>query len=71
MRDDIKDIRRRIIDCGNNDIRLRDFIPPQIFERVKYLNGVCADMRMKNPILKTQIRLGAKDVEVFLERKRL
>ena len=67
--EDIKDIRRRVIDCGNTDVTIRDFIPPQIYERVKFLNKVCADMRLKNPLLKTQIRLGVKDVEVYLKEK--
>ena len=35
--DDIREIRSRVAECGNTDITLRDFIPPQIYERVKYL----------------------------------
>ena len=67
--EDIKDIRRRVIDCSDTETKIRDFIPPQIYERVKYLNKICADMRTSNNLLKTQIRLGAKDVEVFFKEK--
>ena len=67
--DDLKEIHYRTADCKNKDIELRTFIPPQLYERFIHLNKVCKDMREKNKELKTQIRFGLKDVEVFLKTK--
>ena len=63
-KDDIKEIRR-LAECANEDIIIRDFIPPQMFDRFKYLNKICQDMRSRDPELKSQISFGVKDVEIF------
>ena len=61
----IKEIRMRVAESGNTDILLRNFIPPQLFERFKFLNKICKDMRDSNEELKTQLRFSTTDIEIL------
>ena len=65
----IKDIYYRKADSRNDDIELRNFIPPQLHARFMTLNRACADMRLRKTSLKTQIRFGKADLEVFTKTK--
>ena len=66
---DIKELRTRVIECGNEMIVTRVYTPPQIFERSRHFNLVCRDLRDKNPELKTQIRIGENDLEIFTKER--
>ena len=56
-------------ECGNRKLFLRTFIPPQLFEIFKFLNNVCREMREKDTDLKTQLRFGVKDLEIFTKTR--
>ena len=61
----IKDIRRRVADCQNPEIRTRDYIPPIFFDRYSALARHAAGMRSENSELKTQIRFMDSDISLF------
>ena len=63
--DDIREIYIRIAECGNPDIRTRDYIPPQIYDRYMCISRKCAEIRSENPKIKTQIRFGESELEVL------
>ena len=67
--EDIREIRTRIIESGNNDILFRMYIPPQLFDRFRYMNIACSELRQNNSNLKTQIRIGENDFEVYTKVK--
>ena len=65
----IKEIRFRRAACGNDNLVVRDFIPPQYHERYMALARKAAERRTEDPELKTQIRWGNKDVEMFTKKE--
>ena len=56
-------------EVGDDKITVRCYIPPNYHERFMYLNGICTEMRQEDQSLKTQIRFGKKDIEIFTKRK--
>ena len=56
-------------DSRNDTIIVRDYIPPQVHERFMALNKICSSRRMEDDNIKTQIRFGNNDLEVFLKTK--
>ena len=56
-------------ECRNEKLVLRNFIPPQLYERYKALSLVCQEMRERNKEMKTQLRFGVKDVEIFTKER--
>ena len=67
--DMIREIRFRKADSKNDDIFLRNFIPPHFHARYMHISKVCSEERMKDNNLKTQMRFGHQDVEVFVKTK--
>ena len=67
--EDIHEIRVRLAESGNTEMTIRNYIPPQIFERYMYPNKVCTSLRERNSLLKTQLRFGRKDIEVLTKTK--
>ena len=67
--DTIREIHWRVGEIRNQDIIVRNFIPPQFWERYMFLNRACKEYRDEYPEMKTQLRFGCKDVEVMLKRK--
>ena len=65
----IRDIRARTAQCQNPDLQLQDFIPPQIFKRYIALSRFAHDIRSKNKNIKTQVRYGNKDVELWTKTR--
>ena len=65
----IKEIYFRKADSRNDKIIVRNYIPPQLHARFMSLNNICKDKRAKNVDLKTQIRFGKKDLEIFTKEK--
>ena len=65
----IKEIHRRMAECGNEDLSSRNYIPPGFFDRYMTINKKCQEYRKDNPSYKTQIRFGAMDVEVYLKER--
>ena len=65
----VRDIRRRIADCQNPDIKTRDYIPPIFFERYTTLSRYARDLRQNDKNLKTQIRFLDRDIGLFVKTK--
>ena len=68
-REHVRDIHRRKAQCKNDDILVRNFIPPQIYQRYMSLNKLCSDRRKEDTELRTQIRFGKIDLEVLTKEK--
>ena len=65
----VRDIRRRIADCQNPDIKSRDYIPPIFYDRYTTLSRYARDLRLRDKSLKTQIRFLEKDIGLFVKTK--
>ena len=63
--DHIKEIHLRRAANGLDDLIARDYIPPQYYERYMTLNRRASDKRTEDRSLKTQIRWGTRDIEMF------
>ena len=61
----IKDVRARFAQCRDSDLQIQDFIPPQIYKRYISLSRYAKDQRDSQCDLKTQIRYGIKDIELW------
>ena len=55
-RDTIKDLHKRAAECRNDEVILRNYIPPQYYEQYMTISAMCADMIKTNNYLKTQMR---------------
>ena len=64
-----KEVFIRKAEIGDDDIIVRKYIPPGFYERFKFLNGLCAGRRGEDPALKTQLRFGKRDIELFTKIK--
>ena len=62
-------VRRRIADLQNEDIKTREFVPPQFFKRYNALSKHAADVRKGNREIKTQIRFTADDICLYTKVK--
>ena len=65
--DEIKELFIRKAESRNENIILRNYIPPNFHERFMELNRICADKRKDDPSLKTQLRFGRKDIELYMK----
>ena len=65
----VKNIRRRIADCRNPEIKTREYIPPQFFQRYTAMGRYAKERRNKEGNLKTQIRFIDNDVRLYIKRK--
>ena len=63
----VKEIFKRKAELKNDRIIVRHYIPPNLFDRFSFLNKVCKDERAKDTNLKTQIRYGKKDIEIYMK----
>ena len=61
----LREIYIRKAESRNDSLQIRNFIPPQLYKRYMYISGVCKDRRQENPDLKTQMRFGLKEIEVY------
>ena len=66
----IKEIHKRVAELKNDEIMIRNYIPPQFWERYRHLSKYCADLRSDDPNLKTKIQFNDKDVEVLTKLRR-
>ena len=67
--DFIREIYYRKSDSRNDYISIRNYIPPQLHARFMCLNIMCSEKRKLKPGLKTQIRFGKRDLELFTKMK--
>ena len=59
----------RKAELQNSEITLRNYIPPNFYERFMHLNQICTQKRSEDPELRTQLRFGRKDIEVYIKIK--
>ena len=67
--DDIYKIYIQQSEIRNEDITIRCYIPPNFHKRFMALNSICTDKRKEDPLLKTQLRFGHKDIKVYTKVK--
>ena len=65
----VKEIHWRVGEIKNPEIAIRNYIPPQFWRRYMYLNQECSKYREKYPNVKTLLRFGQKDVEIFMKTR--
>ena len=68
--DKVKDLFIRKAELKNEYVTLRNYIPPNFHERFMHLNAVCSEKRSLEPNLKTQLRFGRRDIEIFNENEK-
>ena len=61
--DELRDLHRRVAQAQNDEIQMRNFVPPQFFMRYMFLSKVCKNKREEDDMIKTQLRFGKSDVE--------
>ena len=66
---DVKEIHYRKAISENQDLLIRDYIPPQLYARYMTLAKKATERRALDKSLKTQIRWGDRDVEVYLKHR--
>ena len=67
--DAIRNLYIRKAEMRLEDITLRTYIPPNFHERFMGINRICTERRSLNPLLKTQLRFGKRDVEIYTKIK--
>ena len=67
--EDTREIYMRKAETKNSDIVVRNYIPPNFYKRYMHISEVCAGRRDEDDNLKTQLRFGRKDVEVFIKTR--
>ena len=67
--EEIKEIHARVADFKDDRIQTRNYIPPQYYERYKFLNKRCQEYRQSDKNKKTQMRFNIDDIEVLIKDK--
>ena len=65
----VRNIRRRIADCQNPNIKTREFIPPAFYERYTALARFAKELREKDDTIKTQIRFEQVDIGLYTKTR--
>ena len=63
--EEIKELHIRRAESRNDRLTVQNYIPPSFYERFMSINRLCAEARAQDPNLKTQLRFGRQDVELF------
>ena len=69
--DSVKEIKSRVAQIRNDEIKMRNCIPPQFWARYKFLSNYCSEERGKNSDIKTTIRFNDTDLEVLFKDKKV
>ena len=64
-----KEVYIRKSEIMDDDIIVRQYIPPGYYDKFMHLNNMCKEARSRNPDLKTQLRFGKKNIELFVKFK--
>ena len=67
--EEIKELYIRKAEAQNEDILVRSYVPPNYYDRFMHLSRVCTEKRSLDKTLKTQLRFGWKDIEIFTKYK--
>ena len=65
----IREIYFRRAACSNDDLTIREYIPPQYYQRWMAIGKKAAEMRAGDSSIKTQMRWGDKDIEIYTKTK--
>ena len=65
----IKEIHWRAAEVKNERLNIRNFIPPQFWDRYMFLSRACKDYRERYPSVKTQMRFNDKDIEIMMKER--
>ena len=68
--DSIREIQKRAAELQNEEVMVRNFIPPQFWDRFSFLNKYCMNLRQLDKDIKYQIRFNDRDLEVLLKNRR-
>ena len=67
--EDVKEIHFRRAKSENDRIITKDCIPPQLYDRYIAIANKATERRKLDSKLKTQLRWGVKDIEIFVKEK--
>ena len=67
--EDIKEIYTRISECQDDRVITKSYVPPQLYARYMHLSKICTEERKKYDRIKTQLRYGKKDIEIYIKYK--
>ena len=67
----IKENKSRVAQIKNDEIKIRNFIPPQYWARYKFLSNYCSEERLKDSNIKTMIHFNDTDLEVLFKDKKV
>ena len=67
--EDVKEIHVRRAASENSELITRDYIPPQMYARYLAISQRAKDLRAADSSLKTQLRWGEKDIEIYTKTK--
>ena len=65
----LKEIHYRKADSRNDRIMVRNYVPPSFYKRYMAVSEHCKVVRNRENDIKTQMRFGDKDVEVYVKQK--
>ena len=66
---EVKELYIRKAELQNSNLTLRNYIPPNFYARFMHLNQLCTQKRSEDPTLRTQLRFGRKDIEIYTKNK--
>ena len=64
-----KELHIRKAESQNDRITVRNYIPPNFYETFMFLNRICTQKRAENVDLKTQLRFGRSDIEIYTKTR--
>ena len=67
--DQIKELYIRRAESRNDNVIVRNYIPPNFHERFVHLNRICAEKRKADSKLKTQLRFEHGDIQIYIKYK--
>ena len=65
----IKEIHIWRAKCRNPDLGTRNYIPPGFYDQIMAASKKCADLRYKDPEIKTEMQFNEHDIEVLTKSK--
>ena len=54
---------------NNNELTIRDYIPPMYYERYMAISRKATETRANDRLIKTQLRWGFRDIEIFTKSR--
>ena len=64
-----KEIFIRKSEIMKDEIIIRQYIPPGYYDKFMYINNMCKEARTSDPDLKTQLRFGKRNIELYVKFK--